>query len=71
METLQTLFNDIFSTGELVRMIFSGKRKKSLACTKVTVFSGIIRLFSLLCSRVGMPFVAGFVVILGFSGFAA
>ena len=37
METLQTLFNDIFSTGELVRMIFSGKRKKSLACTKVTI----------------------------------
>lgn len=39
METLQTLFNDIFSTGELVRMIFSGKRKKSLACTKVTILS--------------------------------
>ena len=37
METLQTLFYDIFAKGELVRMIFSGKRKKSLACAKVTI----------------------------------
>ena len=37
METLQTLFYDIFAKGELVRMIFSGKRKKSLACANVTI----------------------------------
>lgn len=37
MNTLDKLFDDIFSSGELVRVVFSNKRKKSLEYSKVLI----------------------------------
>lgn len=37
MEQLEKLFTDIFSGAELVRAIFSGKRRKSSSCSRAVI----------------------------------